>query len=87
MCGGGGGGGKGGRGGWWCLIPRFKIGFSLSRMTINSLTSPMKFCFNMSFTLPEQSQRSRFILEDDGSRCWGLVWKEKNVFLVTEEIW
>ena len=37
----------------------------------------MKFCYNTSFTLPKQSQRSRSILED-GSRSLGLFWKEKN---------
>ena len=31
-------------------------GFLLSRMTANNLISPMKFCYNMSFTLPKQSQ-------------------------------
>ena len=38
----------------------------------------MKFCCNMSFTLPKQSQKSRSILKD-GSRFLGLFWKEKTV--------
>ena len=36
----------------------------------------MKFCININFTLPKQSQRSRSILQD-GSRSLGLFWKEK----------
>ena len=36
----------------------------------------MKFSYNTSFTLPKQSQRSRYILLD-GSRFFGLFWKEK----------
>ena len=38
----------------------------------------MKFCSNNNFTLPKQSQRSRFILQD-GSRSLGLFWKEKTL--------
>ena len=36
----------------------------------------MKFFYNMRFTLPKQSQRSRSVLQD-GSRFLGLFWKEK----------
>ena len=36
----------------------------------------MKFCYNTNFTLPQQSQRSRSILQD-GSRYLGLFWKGK----------
>ena len=39
------------------------------------------FCYNTSFTLPKQSQRSRSILLD-GSRFWGLFWKEKKTFVL-----
>ena len=38
----------------------------------------MKFCYNTNFTLPEQSQRSRCILEE-GSISLGLLWKEKTL--------
>ena len=44
------------------------------------------FCYDTSFTLPKQSQRSRWILLD-GSRFWGMIWKEKKLCLITEEIW
>ena len=44
----------------------------------------MKFCYNTNFTFPKQSQRSRSILQD-GSRSFGLFWKEK-IHLITEEI-
>ena len=36
----------------------------------------MKFCNNTNLTLPKQSQRSRSVLQD-GSRSFGLFWKEK----------
>ena len=45
----------------------------------------MKFCYNTNFTLPKLSQRSRSILQD-GSRSFGLFWKEKKLRLITEEI-
>ena len=38
----------------------------------------MKFCYNINFTLPKQSQRSRSILQD-GSRSFGSFWKEKTL--------
>ena len=38
----------------------------------------MKFCYNTNFTLPQQSQRSRSILQD-GSISLGLFWKEKTL--------
>ena len=38
----------------------------------------MKFCYNTNFTLPKQSQRSRSIFQD-GSRSFGLFWKENNL--------
>ena len=45
----------------------------------------MKFCYNTNITLPKQSQRSSSVLQD-GSRSFGLFWKEKNSCLITEEI-
>ena len=36
----------------------------------------MKFCYNTNSTLPKQCQSSRSILQD-GSRTFGLFWKEK----------
>ena len=42
-----------------CIYSAIRQGFPLSRMTKISL---VKFCYNMSFTLPKQSQRSRSIL-------------------------
>ena len=36
----------------------------------------MKFCYNINSTLPKQCQRSRSVLQD-GSRTFGLFWKEK----------
>ena len=48
-----------------CEIPllfSYKMGISPSRMTTNNNMSPMKFCYNTSFTLPKQSQRSKSIL-------------------------
>ena len=46
-------------------------------MTSNNLISPMKFCHNTNSTLPKQCQSSRSVLQD-GSRTFGLFWKEKN---------
>ena len=46
-------------------------------MTSNNLISPMKFCYNTNSTLPKQCQSSRSVLKD-GSRTFGLFWKEKN---------
>ena len=37
----------------------------------------MKFCYNTNSTLPKQCQSSRSVLQD-GSRTFGLFWKEKN---------
>ena len=54
----------------------YKTGFRPSRMTSNNLISPMKFCYNTNSTLPEQCQSSRSVLQD-GSRTFGLFWKEK----------
>ena len=51
-------------------------GFRPSRMTSNNLISPMKFCYNTNSTLPKQCQSSRSVLQD-GSRTFGLFWKEK----------
>ena len=45
-------------------------------MTSNKLISPMKFCYNTNSTLPKQCQSSRSVLQD-GSRTFGLFWKEK----------
>ena len=45
----------------------------------------MEFCYNTSFTLPKQSQRSRSILQDDGSSSLAWLWKEK-LHLISEEI-
>ena len=53
-------------------------------MTSNNLISPMKFCYNTNSTLPKQCQSSRSVLQD-GSRTFGLFWKEKPL-LITEEI-
>ena len=36
----------------------------------------MKFCYNTNSTLPKQFQSSRSVLQD-GSRTFGLFWKEK----------
>ena len=46
----------------------------------------MKFCYNINFTLPKQSQGSRSVLQD-GSRSLGLFWNKKKLRLTTEEIW
>ena len=40
----------------------YKTGFSFSRMTTNNKITRKKFCYDTSFTLPKQSQRSRFVL-------------------------
>ena len=37
----------------------------------------MKFCYKTNSTLPKQCQTSRSVLQD-GSRTFGLFWKEKN---------
>ena len=66
------------------IFPAIRRGFRPSRMTSNNLISPMKFCYNTNSTLPKQSQSSRSILQD-GSRTFGLFWKEKKR-LITEEI-
>ena len=66
-------------------LSSYKTGFCPSRMTSNTLISPMKFYYNTHFSLPRQSQRSRSILQD-GSRSLGLFWKEKKLRLITEEI-
>ena len=44
----------------------------------------MKFCYNINFTLPKQSQRSRSILQDV-SRSLGLFWKEKTLVLKSKK--
>ena len=59
------------------IFPAIRRGFCPSRMTSNNLISPMKFCYNTNSTLPKQCQSSRSILQD-GSRTFGLFWKEKN---------
>ena len=58
------------------IFPAIRRGFRPSRMTSNNLISPMKFCYKTNSTLPKQCQSSRSILED-GSRTFGLFWKEK----------
>ena len=58
------------------IFPAIRRGFRPSRMTSNNLISPMKFCYNTNSTLPKQCQSSRSILQD-GSRTYGLFWKEK----------
>ena len=59
------------------IFPAIRRGFRPSRMTSNNLISPMKFCYNTNSTLPKQCQSSRSVLKD-GSRTFGLFWKEKN---------
>ena len=63
-----------------CCIYRIFLairrGFRPSKTTSNNLISPMKFCYNTNSTLPKQCQTSRSILQD-GSRTFGLFWKEK----------
>ena len=58
------------------ILPAIRRGFRPSRMTSNNLISPMKFCYNTNSTLPKQCQSSRSVLQD-GSRTFGLFWKEK----------
>ena len=48
------------------------------RITTANKIRPMKFCYNMSYYLPKQSQRSRFILQDR-SRFFGMFWREKTL--------
>ena len=67
------------------IFPAIRRGFRPSRMTSNNLISPMKFCYNTNYTLPKQCQSSRSVLQD-GSRTFGLFWKEKKTRLITEEI-
>ena len=43
----------------YSIYSAIRRGFSLSRMSTNNQISPMQFCCNMSFILPEQSQRPR----------------------------
>ena len=62
------------------IFPAIRRGFRPSRMTSNNLISPMKFCYNTNSTLPKQCQNSRSILQD-GSRPFGLFWKEKKPVL------
>ena len=45
------------------IYSAMRRGFSLSRMTTNNEISPMKFCYDTSFTLLKQSKISR------SSRC------------------
>ena len=59
-------------------FPAIRRGFRPSRMTSYNLISPMKFCYNTNSTLLKQCQSSRSILQD-GSRTFGLFWKEKNL--------
>ena len=47
-------------------------------MTSNNLNSPMKFCYNTNSTLSKQCQSSKSVLQD-GSRTFGLFWKEKTL--------
>ena len=56
----------------------YKAGFPLSRI------SPMNFCYNMSFTLPKQFQRSMSYKMD--LDFWTVL-KGKQFRLKTEEIW
>ena len=58
------------------IFSAIRRGFRPSRMTSNNLISPMKFCYNTNSTLPKQCQSSRSVLQD-GSRTFGLFWKEK----------
>ena len=57
------------------IYSAIRPGFSLSRMTKTKIISPVKFCYNMHFTLPKQAK------DLDGSRFLGLFWKEKNSVL------
>ena len=57
----------------------YKTGFYPLWNDIKQLhISPMKFCFDTSFTFPKQSQRSRSILQD-GSRFLELFRMEKSL--------
>ena len=60
------------------IFPAIRQGFRPFRMTSNNLISPMKFCYNTNSTLPKQCQSSRSVLQD-GSRTFGLFWKEKTL--------
>ena len=60
----------------------YKTFFCISRMTSNIKFSRMKFCYNTSFALPKQPQRSRSILLN-GSE---IVLDKKKICLMTEEI-
>ena len=60
------------------IFPAIRRGFRPSRMTSNNLISPMKFCYYTNSTLPKQCQSSRSVLQD-GSKTFGLFWKEKNL--------
>ena len=60
------------------IYSTIRWGFPLSRMSTNNEISPMKFCYNTSFSLPKQSQSSISVLSD-GSRFLGLFWKEKKI--------
>ena len=64
----------------YSIFPAIRRGFRPSRMTSNNLISPMKFCYNTNSTLPKQCQSSRSVLQD-GSRTFGLFWKEKKPVL------
>ena len=61
----------------YCIFPAIRRGFRPSRMTSSNLISPMKFCYNTNSTLLKQCQSSRSVLQD-GSKTFGLFWKEKN---------
>ena len=63
---------------YYRIFPAIRRGFRPSRMTSNNLISPMKFCYNTNSNLPKQCQSSRSILQD-GSRTFGLFWKEKTL--------
>ena len=68
-----------------------KTGFPLSRMSTNNQISPMQFCCNSSFTLPEQSRRSRSVLKTDLDfwDCFGrkktLSYKRRNTVTTDAE--
>ena len=52
---------------YYLIYPAIRRGFSPSRMTSNNLINQRKVCYNSSFALPKQPQRSRFVLQH-GSR-------------------
>ena len=56
-------------------------GFPLSRMTTNNFISPMKFCYNTTFTF----QNNPKDLDSDRSRSLGLILKEKKKLHLTAE--